>query len=408
MGFSGMLSIGKESSAAHGQAMDDAAARGAARAAAHDRRKAETKAGPSLGRHVSAHPDPAASPIAASRRAVALLDMLAPEAVPSPQDIRSALPSEVLAACVAALSGPGFRFRGAGAALLSQLPATSRRRSDRVAFMLHTGEPADAETHDAFFRIHRVGHESPAAFLHGLFRIVSILRCDLEETPTGIDGSRLAIVAGAIRSTLAAALGARSAGATFSWRRAIAPVYADHPARRWLRGHQIFAGLSQCIIFALNALERADGAGDDAALAQAADLIAELFAASAVSLELTGDFPEQAYRDIIRVSMENPFLPKGFSGLLSNDHRHMVARMKGLRPTIDRLRERCPEIHALIMANLAAVYASHGHVCERFVGAQQASLLMSQRVGRSAVEQIDRFKTMRLRSWAPVPPEAGT
>lgn len=365
---------------------------------------ADPRRGSAGGSSARLHPARSQSPIAASRHGVPILALPEPQDIPNRQGLIASIPESVLDVCRRDCARPRSRYGRAMAALGARLPCAPRGRRSHGAYLVDTKQPADIDTHDEFFRIRRVDAAPGEAFLLGLFKSLLILERDLAETPTALSDERLAVLAGALQETLAAALGSQAA-APLGLARREEPAPTDHAGKRWIRGHQIFAALSQGMIFALNAMEQADLGGDTARMGEAAGLSATLLSASAVSLELTGDFPEAYYREVVRVGMESPFLPRGFSGLLSGDHRHLVGQMKRLRPTIDRLRERQPEKHARIYEALGAVYASHRHVCARFVGAEQSSLLMAPTAGRSAVEQIDRFKAMRLRSWAPAETE---
>ncbi len=172
---------------------------------------------------------------------------------------------------------------------------------------------------------------------------------------------------------------------------------------RWVRGHQIFAGLCQALIFCLGALERAERDDDGQTVALSGGLVASLLTASATALELTGDFPAARYNASIRISMDAPYFPTGFSGVLSRDHRQLVSRMKMMRPAIESLQRRDADLHARIGAALSSVYASHKHVCARFVEPTATSLLMAATAERPATEQIDRFRKMRLRAWETTP-----
>lgn len=342
--------------------------------------------------------EPPPCPIGVSRRRIPLLALPSPHLVPSRSEL-AILPPPLLGLCRAALARPGSRHSRAIAALASRIPTAPRGVASRSAYQVSTSQPADLQTHDEFFRIRRCDVAPAEAFLLGLFRALQVLRSDIEETRTTVPDARLALLSGALEATLAAALGT-DVVAPLRWTRQHDQAPPDSSGLRWIRGHQIFAALSQGMIFALTEMESADHAGDAKAVGDAAGLMADLLGASAVSLELTGDFSEAYYRDVVRVGMESPFLPRGFSGLLSGDHRHLVTQMKMLRPVIERLEARQPGRHARIVENLGAVYASHKHVCARFVGAEQSSLLMARPTGRSAVEQIDKFRAMRLRSWA--------
>lgn len=339
------------------------------------------------------------SPIAGSLTQVALLILPDPDLVPSIDDIAAMLTDDVRDACLAELHAAHPKSTRVEAVLRHALPSRPARAQSRIRFMVETGQPADPATHDEFFRIGRSKDHAPATFILGLFKALDILRGDLESTPTTLDAGRLQSLAGAFGKTLALALGNDGIAETFCWKAPKVPATDDYSVRRWVRGHQLFACLSQGLLFAFQALGEADRAARPQDVRKAASLIAALLEASACSLELTGDFPEALYSQSIRVSMESPFLPTGFSGLLSDDHRQLVLRMKLLRPVIERLRDQQHDLHALIFEKLNAVYASHKHVCARFVGPAQSSLLMSQSSSRSAVEQIERFRQMRVRSW---------
>lgn len=341
------------------------------------------------------------SPIAAGRASIPVLILPDPEIIPSSQEIRVALPDDLLEACRVQLQGPRSKARTIEALLRAHLPVAGPRPRNRIDFMVDTGQPADPATHDEFFRIRRTSGHAPAVFIRGIFRALDILRDDLEQAPTSLAGPRLERLAAALAGTLQMAMGGKATAPAFAWKTAQCPLTENYSVKRWIRGHQLFGTLSQGLIFALNTLGEADRIDDDGRMREAADLTAALLEASACALELTGDFPEATYRQSIRKSMESPFLPNGFSGLLSNDHRQLVMVMKTQRPAIENLRARHPDSHALIFEKLNEVYASHKHVCARFVGPEQTSLLMAQTSGRSAVEQIERFRQMRLRSWGP-------
>jgi hypothetical protein len=212
----------------------------------------------------------------------------------------------------------------------------------------------------------------------------------------------LAAIAEALAAALAIgigiAIGAPAGRAGTNWTRAERPVEVLHAVRRWIHGHQVFAALTQALIFAFEAIDTAGAAGNDAALMEAADLAAITLRACAASLRFTGDFPAEVYEDLIRISMGSPFQPDGFSGLLSSDHRHLVRRMKLTKSSLDALRERDASAYERIAAELAGVYDAHKCVCSRFVGTDRSSLMMVREVGRSAIDHLDRFKTTRLRA----------
>ena len=95
-----------------------------------------------------------------------------------------------------------------------------------------------------------------------------------------------------------------------------AAVTADLAVQRWLRGHQIFAVLTQGLILVVQSLERAASRGDGPRVERLLLRIAELYDASAASMRFTADFPRVHYETLIRPSMSEPRTPAGFSGTL--------------------------------------------------------------------------------------------
>ncbi len=340
------------------------------------------------------------SPLDRARRAVAYADMPMPEDLPDRLGFAAGVPAGLRAVCAAELSSPDIRFRDTITALKDLLPRASGVDAARIAFMIDTGQACDIDSHDHFFRIRRSAGSAPVAFLASQIRTLHVLQTELKSTPTTLDPARLVAMADAIRGTIAFAVGIEApAGAALAITGTAPTSEADGSISRWVRGHQIFAALSQGLIFTLAALEQAERDDDAGTVSLTAGLVIELLHASATALELTGDFPAARYNASIRISMDTPYFPAGFSGVLSRDHRQLVGRMKMMRPAIEAFERRDPGLHARIGVALSAVYASHKHVCARFVEPDAASLLMAATAERPATEQIDRFRKMRLRAW---------
>lgn len=347
----------------------------------------------------------ARSPIAGVQWAMPFTDLLAPEEIPTAAVLGARLTAEMAAVCGDVLGGGRLDHRVLRDRLAREIRLSGPRPSVDVPELILAGQNANVGTHDFFFRIRRYAEGDPPAFLLGILGGLEVLTEDLEETPTSLADDRVVQLAGALTATLALATDRAADGAPFDWVRATAPGRDDFPVRRWIRGHQVFAVLSQCLIFAFDRLGEAVAVDDAAGAARSAALAADLLTASATALELTGDFPGDCYREVIRVSMEGPYQPNGFSGLLSNDHRHLVLRMKAMRGAIDALGRSQPAALAAITSALAAVYASHKFVCSRFVESDQPSLLMAEGSIRSAVTQLDRFRAMRMRLFTAETPD---
>ena len=340
---------------------------------------------------------PGGSALAQSLPAITGVALLAPEQIPDMAAIEARLGEPLRAACIAAITDPVAHLEAGVQALTHALPRVATQLQPDVGFMIETGQPADGGAHDVFFRVRRFGHTDPLGFLRGQLVGLQCLAAELAETPTVLDRYEIDAIAHGMRAAVALALRVKPPDGAFAFPRASKALHADFPIRRWVRGHQVFLPLVQGLIFGFRQIEVAHRAGDDDALLAAAVLCRDGLLASARALELTGDFPGDRYEDI-RIGMEPPNQPRGFSGLLMSDHKELVSRMRAVRPSIDRLQARMPEAYAGIMEALSHVYDSHKHVCSRFVGTDKSSLLMSKEIGRSAIEQLDRFKSMRLRS----------
>jgi hypothetical protein len=165
---------------------------------------------------------------------------------------------------------------------------------------------------------------------------------------------------------------------------------------RWVRGHQLFAALTQGLIFTFQELGRALREGKSQQVRRWSDLSSNLLRGSAAAFEFTGDFPPEDYAEVIRPSMMPPQSEVGLSGLMSIDHRFLVQAMRDMRPALKALHEQDQARHEELSKDLTSVYDSHIHVCERFVG-KQPSILTAGRSERSGPSLIEQFKTLRLK-----------
>ncbi|SIR32173.1 hypothetical protein SAMN05880582_11033 [Rhizobium sp. RU20A] len=324
-----------------------------------------------------------------------------PEDLPGRTAFCAAIPATLRADCAADIAASHMQFRRTLPALKALMPSAAAIETGRIDFMIDTGQACDIDSHDHFFRIRRSRTGAAPALLASQIQTLQILKTEVTAGPVTVPAERIVAMADAIRAAIAFLVGTQATTPTELTFRSV--TEGDPPAeramQRWVRGHQIFAGLCQSLVVALGALESAVQDQDDATVDSAGTLVASLLSASATALELTGDFPEARYNAGIRVAMDAPYFPTGFSGVLSRDHRQLVSRMKMMRPAIESLGRRHPALHASIGAALSSVYASHKHVCARFVEPRSTSLLMAATAERPATEQIDRFRAMRLRAW---------
>lgn len=338
------------------------------------------------------------SPIADTQWHMAPFALLAPDEIPTREATSASLPAHVLEICRADLRMPGSDFAASIAAFAALIPEQELAEPVDIFTLMQAGKASTTETHDQYCRIVRYTQATPAAYLHAVCGSIGLLMADLAEAPSSIETSRLEHIAASLRASVAFALNDPMPPSVVELRKAPVAVHDDYHARRWIRGHQVFTTICQCLIFAFDSLEEAANVGSTQGLASAADLISDLLLASAHALEYTGDFSAEIYDTVIRVSMCQPFQPPGFSGLLSIDHKHLVKRMKAMKPTMQKLSDWSPAQYQNIQTSLSAVYASHKFVCSRFVGSDKPSLLMAGQEETTAVEQLDRFEKMRLRA----------
>ena len=326
------------------------------------------------------------------------LSALPPALIPTLECIREQAGQKLLASIAVHVAGQPamvhFACAESFAAIANSLPSGSPITSlivepNQAAF-------ADVAAHDDFFAIQRVNGDAGTLFLRtiavagGLFHneMHTAYRPEQHNCFTEIGGGFNAVLAH-ITDCSALSPEARCSRQTQS-------TWVADPGRRWTVGHQIFAALTQGLLFALIGLEAALPGDDTAKVAAWCRLAVDLLCASAAALRFTGDFQPDAYRDLIRPRMAPPYMAEGFSGLLSADHRHLVRIMKHLRPCMGDVATRLPNEHARFVAALQQVYDDHRYVCARFDGAAVTSLRRSG-PETPAVVRLETFKRARLR-----------
>jgi hypothetical protein len=255
--------------------------------------------------------------------------------------------------------------------------------------------PDEDSAHDAYFQVVRTRSDSPAVFVHSLVAAREIFLHETAAEPVGLSHSRLHAIDKGFADLTASVQGNPRGSEPYVSIWEVGPSECDSVSR-WVRGHQVFAVLTQGLIYCFRALQQAIRAGNHCALQTYADLCIALLRASAAAFELTGDIPVEDYEEVIRPSMMPPQAPVSLSGLMSADHRFLAQTMRDMRPALKSLHEQEPARHDSISAALAEVYDSHIHVCERFVGGKP-SLLTAGRTERSGPSLIEQFKTLRLK-----------
>jgi hypothetical protein len=256
----------------------------------------------------------------------------------------------------------------------------------------------DEAIHDRFFHVARVDGCATELFFRSVVAGHVLFLDDLAEIPFDVAPDVLDRIDDAFK-----ALESRSLGtAVASGRRVAVWKSANGPRRsldRWIRGHQIFAVLTQGLIAAFRDVRAALGDVDAPGLDAAVDFAELVLRGAGASLEFTGDLPSEDYLTIVRPSMAPPNVPETFSGLFSADHRYFVALLREMAPQLEALGERRPEHHARLAAGLGAVYDGHKFVCERLVGRSPSLMMMSGITQKSGVEQIEEFKKRRMKAF---------
>jgi hypothetical protein len=177
----------------------------------------------------------------------------------------------------------------------------------------------------------------------------------------------------------------------------IEAIPAERAVQRWLRGHQIFAVITQGLIVVVQALARAARQGDAPRVEAQVWCLARLYQASAAAFRFTADFPRAHYEGLIRPSMSEPHAPAGFSGTLSPDHACLVRALMAAQPALDLAARVCPDAHTAARQALGAMYADHKLVCARLAGLDQPSIRSSTLTAErhASGELLDRFHERR-------------
>lgn len=249
--------------------------------------------------------------------------------------------------------------------------------------------------HDAYFCISRVEGDSISILIRMAIRARLILAEEFMDPNLAMPGASWQAIDGSVIDLLCMLLGDNLASA-------IATVPEAGAARivstrqRWIRGHQIFATLTQGLLFSLRSMVQSIRTGDAKATMRHADLSVSLLRGSRETFLFTGDFSPEDYMQIIRPSMMPPAVPIGLSGLMSIDHRSLVQLFREIRPSLKQLRDHYPMQHDALLLEFSKVYDSHIHVCENFVG-KLPSIRTANSTEKSGPELLQNFRTLRLK-----------
>ena len=328
---------------------------------------------------------------------IPIFHALPPELVP-----RSRASSEAPEAArrdAAACSGLGARAASAELAaaigrVLADMPVAHSRTAAPTAC---PAAGADDVALDSYFGIVRLEGDAPRIFLRSVLQANLILLEEVHEGGSSLDEAELHKLDDALAAVVShvLALPRDPPARVGSWNRAAAR--GSDPIRRWIRGHHVFVMLTQGLILALQDVEDALTAGRTGDVAAALDLATMLMEGTAVAFRFTGDFAPMQYRDTVRPTMMPPLAPEGLSGVLSPDHRQLLQVLGRLKPRLKELELSACDGYGRFVTAFRAAYDDHIHVCSRFVGSKEPSLLMKAGEEKSAVQQLEYFKRLRMK-----------
>jgi hypothetical protein len=256
--------------------------------------------------------------------------------------------------------------------------------------------PADESAHDRYFRMRRISNPKSTDFVCGAVMAASLFHTEMSADYCPADARRFEAVGLGLAALLGEIGGIRIATVEQTATGSFIPPPGLDPRRRWIVGHQIFATLTQGIIFALQEFESALHESDTPHARDSLGLAADLLMASAAAFRFAADFPPSAYSDVIRPSMMAPHLGDGFSGLLSADHRRLVALLLRTRPLMGDAAIRFAPQHQRLTVALNHVYDHHKFVCAEFDGAKKPSLRCPNSSTLTGIEQLHRFQRARV------------
>jgi hypothetical protein len=250
---------------------------------------------------------------------------------------------------------------------------------------------ADAAAHDRFFHVRRVYQSEATVFVRGIIMAATLFHTEMGSAYDVRDAQRFVALSAGFAALLGQIGGVRVAPVEHVAPAALAGPASVDPMWRWVLGHQIFAALTQGIIFELQELEAAIRGLDQDRARDALRLAGDLLVASAAAFRFTADFFPSAYTDVVRPRMMAQHVGEGFSGLLSADHRRLVAILVRTRPLMGEIATRFAMEHKRLTVALDHVYDAHKHVCARFVGDKKPSLRCPNNSPMPGVAQLDQY-----------------
>lgn len=230
-----------------------------------------------------------------------------------------------------------------------------------------TADHADTAIYDNYFRIKR--RADPAAWAQAAQRVASDVLDDLPSTSLD-DGNRLSLVTGINRLLLVSSQWINdSDDIPKPGTREATAADVRTPVLRWKVGHHLFHLLLSMMNSTSDEVITAFNSSDwDTASSSLLDL-ATLMDSSTATMHYASDFPRSSYEEIIRPSMEPPWMPPGFSGVFNKDHAILRDNLKRIRlaardaDTTDKCQQALKQLWKTQSRNRR----DHRMICEKFV-----------------------------------------
>jgi hypothetical protein len=230
-------------------------------------------------------------------------------------------------------------------------------------------DAADTRHYDDYFRIDRT--DDPAVWWAGAQRVARLVVDDLPAS--GLDEDLQAdLLAGVSRLLLASTAAPAENGTTVPAR---TPRHGEDgvAARRWKLGHHLFHHVLSLMNSHVDGIASELERKDWVAVRLLVEDLTVLYDAATATMHYAASFPASAYEEVVRPSMEPPWMPPGFSGVFNREHETLLESLAALKP---RLRGRTAEraLPTDVATASRALWKAqsrnrreHKLICEKFV-----------------------------------------
>ncbi|MFI9504000.1 hypothetical protein [Nocardia sp. NPDC052566] len=244
------------------------------------------------------------------------------------------------------------------------------------------GWGSDENEQDRLFGVARVRGDSATILVGALMLSSAEVLADAWTAGSDVDDAAWRDLLRGVAATLeflVADAGGTSAPAVPDRRGTGARRAEFDPRQRWRLGHRLFYALIQSLTVTLSCFAAATARANTAAAEEALRVATALMRASAASLLFTSDFPASLYtHDVREHVMRPPNTIPGVSGIQGRDHQVLVGLLRDLRPVFGTMnRTQLP--YREFRAATQHLFATHEHICAKFVGPSKPSLLMEAR-----------------------------